>query len=105
MKVSGSILAVRSDYFEYAKMLKYAKVDCLHVDIFQDEKDFAVDDVLEFDSTYPPLDVHLIFETISYEHIDILNRANVRYLCVQYEKLNDKRLKKVLLKNLTEILE
>lgn len=92
MKISGSILAVRSDYFEYAKMLKYAKVDCLHIDIFQDENNFAIKDLLKFDSTYPPLDVHLIFEAISNEHIDILNRTNVRYLCIQYENLNDKGL-------------
>lgn len=90
MKVSGSILAVKTDYFEYAEILKFARIDCLHIDIFQDEKEFSVSDVLKFDNTYPPLDVHLIFETISDEYIDILNQANVRYLSVQYENLADK---------------
>ena len=90
MKVSGSILAVKSDYFAYAEILKFAKIDCLHVDIFQDEKEFSVADILRFDDTYPPLDVHLIFESVSDEYIDILNQANVRYLNVQYENLLNK---------------
>ncbi len=90
MKVSGSILAVKSDYFEYAKILKFAKIDCLHIDIFQDEKEFSVADTLRFDNSYPPLDVHLIFEYIPDEYIDILNKANVRYLNVQYENLLNK---------------
>lgn len=90
MKVSGSILAVRTNYLEYARMLKYAKIDYLHIDIFQDEKDFALADILNFDSTYLPLDVHLIFNEITDDQIDILNCANVRYLSVQYENLKDK---------------
>lgn len=90
MKVSGSILAVHSNYLEYAKMLKYAKVDYLHIDIFQDEKDFAIKDILNFDSSFLPLDVHLIFSEITDEQIDVLNNANVCYLSVQYENLKDK---------------
>ncbi len=90
MKVSGSILAVHSNYFEYAKMLKYAQVDYLHIDIFQDEKDFALNDILNFDSSFLPLDVHLIFNEVTDGQIDVLNKANVHYLSVQYENLNDK---------------
>lgn len=90
MRVSGSILAVKTDYFGYAEILKFAKIDCLHIDIFQDEKTFAVADILKFDDSYPPLDVHLIFESVPHEYIDILNQANVRYLNVQYENLINK---------------
>ncbi len=90
MRVSGSILAVKADYFGYAEILKFAKIDCLHIDIFQEEKDFAVADILRFDDSYPPLDVHLIFESVPNEYIDILNQANVRYLNVQFENLKNK---------------
>lgn len=92
MEVSGSIFAVKSNYFEYAKMLKYAKVDYLHIDIFQQESDFGIEQLLQFDHTYLPLDVHLIFESISEEDIQILNQANVQYLNIQYENLKDKAL-------------
>ena len=49
MKVSGSILAVKSDYFAYAEILKFEKIDCLHVDFSRDEKEFSVADILRFD--------------------------------------------------------
>lgn len=90
MEVSGSIFAVKSNYTEYAKNLKYAKVDYLHIDIFQDGCQFKLEELLQFDNSYLPLDVHLIFEAISYEDIQILNQANVQYLNLQYETIKDK---------------
>ncbi len=91
MKLSGSILAVKSNYFEYAKMLKYANVDCLHIDIFQEGGEFLLEELLKFDDTYLPLDVHLIFEYISENDIEILNKVNVKYLSIQYEILHEKK--------------
>lgn len=91
MEVSGSIFAVKSNYFEYAKMLKYAKVDYLHVDIIQNNKEFGIEKLLEFNDSYLPLDVHLIFKKISEKDMNILNRANVKYLNVQYENLKEKK--------------
>ena len=90
MKVSGSVLAVKSDPFAYAKLLKYAKIDCLHIDIFQDGSDLQIKDLLNFDKSYPPLDVHLIFEEITDVQIQLMNDAGVRYLDLQYETLRDK---------------
>lgn len=96
MRLSGSILAVKSNYFEYAQMLKYANVDCLHIDIFQEGGEFLLEEVLKFDDTYLPLDVHLIFGRISENDIRILNEVNVKYLSIQYETLQEKEcIKKV----------
>ena len=90
MKISGSILAVKADYMEYARMLKDANVDYLHIDIFQNGTDFAIADILKFNDSYLPLDVHLIFNEISDEDIDLLNQRNVKYLNIQYEPLTNK---------------
>ena len=92
MKISGSIFAVKGNYFTYAKNLQYSNVDFLHIDLFQYEenKDFALEDILKFDDGYLPLDVHLIYHSISDADINILNKANVQYLNVQYETLKDK---------------
>lgn len=89
MKISGSILAVNDNYYEYAKQLKYAHIDCIHVDIFQNGK-YKIKDLLEFDETFPPLDVHLIYETINDTDIEALNKAKVSYVNIQYENLKDK---------------
>lgn len=90
MKLSGSILAVNGNYMEYAKQLRYVNVDCLHIDVFSGTSDFTLNDLLKFDDSFLPLDVHLIFESITDEDIDILNQANISYLNVQYENLLDK---------------
>lgn len=71
-------------------MLKYANVDCIHIDIFQEGGEFQLEEVLNFDDTYLPLDVHLIFEHISEKDIKILNKVNVKYLSIQYEALKEK---------------
>lgn len=90
MKVSGSILAVKDDYLNYAKKLKQARVDCLHVDVFQNNVSFQLEQLLQFDERYLPLDVHMIFEEISSREIDILNKSRTMYLSVQYENLHNK---------------
>lgn len=92
MKISGSIFAVKDNFFTYAKNLQYSNVDFLHIDLFQDkeENNFVLEDILKFDEGYLPLDVHLIYHSISDRDIEILNAANVQYLNVQYETLEDK---------------
>lgn len=92
MKISGSIFAVKDNYFTYAKNLQYSNVDFLHIDLFQDreENNFTLKDILKFDEGYLPLDIHLIYHCILDEDIEILNVANVRYLNVQYESLRNK---------------
>lgn len=88
MKISGSIFAVKDNYFEYAKNLQYNYIDYLHIDLFQNsQEEFTLEDILKFDEQYLPLDVHLIYETITDRDIEILNEANVTYLNVQYENL------------------
>lgn len=92
MKISGSIFAVKDNYFTYARNLQYSNVDFLHIDLFQEktEKNFKLKDILTFDETYLPLDVHLIYRSVSDDDIRILNEANVQYVNVQYETLEDK---------------
>lgn len=90
MKVSGSILAVKDNYEGYARELQVANIDFLHVDIFQEKGEFRIEDLLKFDKSYLPLDVHLIYEKITEKDIEILNRADVRFLNVQYETLENK---------------
>lgn len=90
MKVSGSILSIDGDYLEYAKELKRAKIDYLHIDIFQNSKDFGLMDLYKFDESYLPLDVHLIFQSITEADIKVLNDVKVEYLSVQYENLENK---------------
>lgn len=90
MLVSGSILAVSDNYIEYARQLKSSSVDFLHIDIFQDKGDFKLKDLLLFDNSFLPLDVHLIFNDITDEDIDILNSANIDYINIQYETLQNK---------------
>lgn len=92
MKVSGSILAVKDNYLSYAKQLKLAGVDFLHIDIFQDSPNYTVEDLMDFDDNFLPLDVHLIFEKITDDDIKILNKTNIMYLNIQYETLIDKQL-------------
>ena len=91
MKVSGSILSTSGDYLEYAKELKKAKIDYLHIDIFQDGENFKLDNLYEFDDSYLPLDVHLIFEHITEDDISILNDVKAECLNIQYESLIDKK--------------
>lgn len=91
MKISGSIFAVKDNYFEYAKSLQYNNIDYLHIDLFQNnQEEFTLEDILRFDEKYLQLDVHLIYETITEHDIEILNQANVTYLNVQYENLLNK---------------
>lgn len=90
MKVSASILATKGNYVEYAEQLKYANVDCLHIDIFQNDVKFSLKDISKINDIGIPLDVHLIFEEITEEDIDILNKSKVAYVSIQYEKLRDK---------------
>lgn len=90
MKVSGSILAVKNNYLDYAKALKFANVDFLHIDIFQNDGEFNLKDLMKFDASYLPLDVHLIYKNISDDEIDILSQSNIRYLNIQYENIEDK---------------
>lgn len=90
MKISGSILAVSDNYMEYARQLKYVNVDYLHIDIFEDSGRFRMSELFDFDDSYLPLDVHLIYKNINDEMIDIINKSRVSYLNIQYEKLLDK---------------
>lgn len=91
MKVSGSVLSVKENYLDYASELKHAQIDYLHVDIFQNGKEFKIADLSKFDDSYLPLDVHLIFEEVTEKDIEILNKCRTHYLSVQYENLADKK--------------
>lgn len=90
MKISASILAVQDNYMEYARQLKYSNVDYLHIDIFQESENFAIDDLLKFNDTFLPLDIHLIFHSFTERDFEILNSVNAAYISIQYETLSDK---------------
>lgn len=90
LEVSASIMASKGDIFEFAKMLRYANIDYLHLDIFQNGSGFKFQDLNIFDNTYLPLDIHLIFETIGVKEIEIINRARPKFVNIQYETLRDK---------------
>ena len=90
MNISASILAVEKDFVQYAHLLENVHADCIHVDVFQDGRKFPLERISEFNRVKLPLDVHLIYETISENDIALLNRAGTRFLNVQYENLADK---------------
>lgn len=91
MRISGSIFAVKDHYLDYARQLQYSNADYLHIDIFDDkESDFSLQDVLQFDKTFLPLDIHLICHKIERSDIEILNRSNTQFFNIQYETLTDK---------------
>lgn len=91
MQVSGSIFAVKDNYFEYARNLKYSNANFLHIDLFTTSDNFKLKDILKFGKEYLPLDVHLIYEKITEEDIDILNQSNTQFLNIQYENLENKQ--------------
>jgi pentose-5-phosphate-3-epimerase/CBS domain-containing protein len=88
MKISGSVFAVKDNYLEYARQLRFANVDYLHVDLFQNSAEFCLKDILLFDNSFLPLDVHLIFEGIASEDIAFLNTSTASILTIQYENLS-----------------
>jgi pentose-5-phosphate-3-epimerase/CBS domain-containing protein len=92
MLVSGSLFAVKDNFLDYASQLKFAKADYLHIDLFQNDHDFKLEDVLIFDESYLPLDVHLIYEEITGDIIDVINKSTAAYLTVQYENMKNKDL-------------
>jgi pentose-5-phosphate-3-epimerase/CBS domain-containing protein len=90
MLVSGSIFAVKDNFLDYAEQLKFANADYLHIDLFQNSNDFKLEHILIFDETQLPLDIHLIYEEIDDDIIDIINKSTAVYLTVQYENMRDK---------------
>ncbi|MDR0643298.1 MAG: CBS domain-containing protein [Treponema sp.] len=90
MLISGSILAVKNGFFDYAKVLKQSGVDYLHIDLFgNDSGEFKFCDILRFDNSYLPLDIHLIYPNITEEMITTLNSSTAHMLSLQYEALDD----------------
>ena len=90
MLISGSILAVKNEFFDYAKVLKQSGIDYLHIDLFGDDSgEFKFCDILRFDNSYLPLDVHLIYPNITEEMITTLNSSTAHILSVQYETLDE----------------
>lgn len=90
MFVSGSIFAVKDNYRQYAKLLKNACIDYLHIDIFQKEHNFQLDDLEMFKRDFLPLDLHLIYQSFSENDIEAINRSKAKFVNVQYESLMDK---------------
>jgi pentose-5-phosphate-3-epimerase/CBS domain-containing protein len=88
--VSGSIFAVKDNFLDYAEQLKFANADYLHIDLFQNNGNFKLEHILLFDETQLPLDIHLIYEEINDDVIDIINKSTAAYLTVQYENMRDK---------------
>lgn len=90
MRISGSIFATKGDYLKYAKKMEKANIDFIHIDIFQESKEFNLEDLNTLDDVSIPKDVHLIFSVINDDDISLLNKAKVSSLNVQYETLKNK---------------
>lgn len=90
MFVSGSIFAVKDNYRQYAELLKNACIDYLHIDIFQRDSHFRLDDLEMFKGDFLPLDLHLIYQGFSGNDIELINRSKAKFVNVQYEALADK---------------
>ncbi|MDR1643243.1 MAG: CBS domain-containing protein [Clostridiales bacterium] len=90
MQISGSILAVKNEFMDYARVLKKSGVDYLHIDLFgKDDGEFKFSDILRFDESYLPLDVHMIYERVTDRLIDTVNKSTARILSLQYESLDN----------------
>lgn len=100
MYVSGSVLAVKENYQDYAELLKKSCVDYIHVDIFQNNKLFSLKDLSIFQGDCLPLDLHLIYEEFTNADIEAINRSNPKFVNIQYESLRDKNLIKKLSKTI-----
>lgn len=90
MFVSGSIFAVKNNYRQYAELLKNACIDYLHIDIFQGDCNFRLEDLEMFKGDFLPLDLHLLYQSFSENDIEVLNHSKAKFVNVQYESLIDK---------------
>lgn len=90
MKVSASIFATNDRLLAYVSRLKLAKVDYLHLDFFQNGTNkFHLEDINALDYLQIPYDVHLIYESITRENINLLNNSSAEILSLQWENLAD----------------
>lgn len=90
MFVSGSIFAVKDNYRQYAALLKNACIDYLHIDIFQNNHNFQLNDLEMFKGDFLPLDLHLIYQSFSENDIEVINHSRAKFVNVQYESLVEK---------------
>lgn len=100
MYVSGSILAVKKDYQQYAKLLKRACVDYIHIDIFQNSTQFPLKNLKMFKENDFSLDLHLIYKEISDKDIEVINLSKAKFVNIQYETLTNKTVIKELAKKI-----
>lgn len=90
MKISASIFATNDRLLAYVSQLKLAKVDYLHLDFFQNGTNkFRLEDINALDYLQIPYDVHLIYESITRESINLLNNSGAEILSLQWENLMD----------------
>lgn len=89
MLVSASLSAVQDNFHEYAQQLKYSNADYLHIDLFQTPQMFTEADILQFNTSELPLDVHLIYSEISPALVRLLNQSTAALATLQYETLAD----------------
>ncbi len=90
MKISASIFATNDRLLAYVSQLKLAKVDYLHLDFFQNGTNkFRLEDINALDYLQIPYDVHLIYESITRENINLLNNSCAEILSIQWENLKN----------------
>lgn len=90
MKVSASIFATNERLLAYVSQLKDARVDYLHLDFFQNGTNkFHLEDIKALDYLQMPYDVHLIYDSITAENIELLNNSRAEILSLQLENLLD----------------
>ena len=90
MKISASIFATNDRLLAYVSQLKLAKVDYLHLDFFQNGTNkFRLEDINALDYLQIPYDVHLIYENITRENINLLNNSGAEILSLQWENLKN----------------
>ena len=90
MKISASIFATNDRLLAYVSQLKFAKVDYLHLDFFQNGTNkFRLEDINALDYLQIPYDVHLLYEDITRENINLLNNSSSEILSLQWENLRN----------------
>lgn len=90
MLISASLFSRKKEWRKYAQELELIGVDCLHIDYTEGDIPPILPSELNNFSSNIPLDVHLIYKSISKGDVQQFNETMAKYLCVQYENVQNK---------------
>ena len=93
MKLSASLFSRDGGHLQYVRTLQSIGVNNIHVDIFEENFDKNLEEVLYLAKECPDItfDVHLITRYLDEKTVDLLNISNVDYFSAQYENLENKK--------------